>query len=144
MTIYILYSIYVHYSHALTLHLVHMSYPQLHIAHHVIPLSHYTPSHFSLIISYTYRHYHTSPLSSHITHHNASHPTSQFTHHHIDTMTTSHSPADYGRNISSESSYYIYFITCLLSCFNLSNIIYILLVLTKTTAAQNEVALSYD
>ena len=30
--------------------------------------------------------------------------------------------ADDGRNISSESSCYIYFITCLLSCFNLSNI----------------------
>ena len=73
------------------------------------------------IISYTYRHYHTSPLSSHITHHNMYHPTSQFTHHHINTMTTPHSPAKDGRNISSESSCYIYFITCLLSCFNLSN-----------------------
>ena len=72
------------------------------------------------IISYTYCHYHTSPLSSHITHHNTSHPTSQFTHHHINTMTTS---ADDSRNISSESSCYIYFITYLLSCFNLSNII---------------------
>ena len=29
--------------------------------------------------------------------------------------------AEDGRNISSESSCYIYFITCLLSCFNLSN-----------------------
>ena len=57
-----------------------------------------------LPLSYTYHDYHPSPLSPHITQHNAS----QLTHHHINTMTTSHSPADDGRKNSSESSCYAY------------------------------------
>ena len=52
-------------SHALTLHLVHMSYPQLHIAHHVIPLSYYT----SYYISY----YSSQYISSHFSVHPPSH-----------------------------------------------------------------------
>ena len=55
-------------------------------------------------VSYTCHDYHPSPLSPHITQHN----TSQLTHHHINTMTTSHSPADDGRKNSSESSCYAY------------------------------------
>ena len=55
-------------------------------------------------LSYTYQDYHPSPLSPHITQHNIS----QLTHHHINTMTTSHSPADDGRKNSSESSCYAY------------------------------------
>ena len=64
----------------------------------------------SFILLITSSRFHiTHHITSHITHHNTSHPTSQFTHHHINTMTTSHSPADDGRNISSESSCYILF-----------------------------------
>ena len=94
------------------LHIVHMPHSQLHIAHHVIPLSHYTSSHFS--------HNHITMIQTMIITHHLSHlillnMLSQYIsthfsvhHHHLNTMTTSHSPADDGRNNSSESSYYVY------------------------------------
>ena len=81
-------------------HLIHMSHSHLHISYHVITLHLIS----SLPLSYKYHDYHPSPLSPHITQHN----TSQLTHHHINTMTTSHSPADDGRKNSSESSCYAY------------------------------------
>ena len=65
--------------------------------HPVIPL-HLAP------LSYTYHDYHPSSVSPHITQQN----TSQLTHHHINTMTSSHSPADDGRKNSTESSFYAY------------------------------------
>ena len=84
-----------------------MSYPQLHIALSRFHITHH--------------------ITSHITHHNTSHPTSQFTHHHINTMTTSHSPADDIHQLMTVEIFHpkapaiFYFITCLLSYFNLCN-----------------------
>ena len=83
--------------------LIHMSHSHLYISDHIIPLSHYTSSHFSLY--HTNTTIITSLTSYYSTRH---HNTSQLTHHHINTMTTSHSPADDSRKNSSESSCYAY------------------------------------
>ena len=67
----------------LPLQLVHMSHSQLHNAYDVIP---------GCLI---YHDYHTSPLSCYPTsYHNSSQLISQFTHYLINTMITSHSPAE--------------------------------------------------
>ena len=67
----------------LSLQLVHMSHSQLHIAYDVIPLCH------------IYHDYTTSPLPYYPTrYHNSSQLISQFTHNLINTMTSSHSPAE--------------------------------------------------
>ena len=50
-----------------------------------------------------------SPITSLTSYYSTSyHNSYKFTHHHINTMTTSHSPADDGRKNSSESSCYAY------------------------------------
>ena len=67
----------------LPLQLVRMSHSQLHNAYDVIP------------VCLIYHDYHTSPLSGYPTrYHNSSQLISQFTHYLINTMITSHSPAE--------------------------------------------------
>ena len=112
------------YSHALTLE------PSSHVTFPALYRSSCYPVITLQLISFLHSHINSMIITHHLSHlicstryHNTSQLISQFTHHHINTITTSHSPADDGRNNSSESSCYIYFffITCVPSCINLSN-----------------------